>query len=107
MGGAALVGEQALQLGRLVRRPVPDDVEAAVAAPQVVVGAGHRIAETLLARRQAEGHVLEQLAMDRGCKRRLRDERPPGDVAGIERNSDQAGTAGGWWSAGHRLPPAD
>jgi hypothetical protein len=39
----------------------------------------------LLARRQAERHVVEQLAVNRRRKRRFRNERPPGDVAGIKR----------------------
>ena len=68
-----------------VGRPIPDHVVAAVAAAQIVVRPGHRIAEELLAGRQAERHVLEQLAMDRGRNGLLRQQRAPGDVAGIER----------------------
>src|SRR5215467_10809003 len=85
MTAAALVGEEPLQLGRLVSRPVPDDVVAAMAVAQVVVGTGHRIAEELLAGRQAERHHAKQLAMNRRRKRSLREQRPPSDVAGIER----------------------
>ena len=48
-------------------------VEAAVAGPQVVVGTGDRIAQELLAGRQAERHGFEQLAMDRGRDRLLGD----------------------------------
>ena len=70
---------------RSVGRPVPDHIVAAMAGPQVVVGPGHRIAEELLAGRQAERHVLEQLAMDRRRNGLLRQQRAPGDVAGIER----------------------
>ncbi len=85
VGRAAGVGEQLLQLGRFVRWAVPDHVETAVAGPQVVAGTGDGIAEALLARRQHEGHIAEQLAVDLGRKCRLGNERAPGDVAGIER----------------------
>ena len=70
---------------RLVRRAIPDHVVAAVARAQVVVGTRHRIAEELLAGRQAERHVLEQLAVDRRRNGLLRQQRTPGDIAGIER----------------------
>ena len=69
MSCAALVGEQPLQFGRLVGRPIPDHVVAAMAGPQIVVGAGDRIAEKLLAGRQAEHHVLERFAVDVGRHR--------------------------------------
>ena len=56
-----------------------------MAGPQIVVRAGHRIAEELLAGRQAERHELEQLAVDRRRDGLLRHQRAPGDIAGIER----------------------
>ena len=86
MRGAALVGQEMPQLGRLIGRPVPHDVVAAVAGAQVVVGPGHRIAEELLAGWQAERHVFEQLAMDIAREDRLGNERAPGHIAGIERH---------------------
>ena len=43
--------------------PVPDDIVAPVTGPQVVVRAGDRIAQHLLARRQAEGQGIEQIAV--------------------------------------------
>src|SRR5437660_12771765 len=85
MDRAGLVGEQMLQLAPFIRGPIPDDVVAAVAGTQIVVGSGDRIAQALLARRQTESHVTEQFAMDRACKCRLRNERAPRDVTGIER----------------------
>src|SRR5262249_1473593 len=85
VGGAARIGEEVLQFAALIRRPVPHHVVAAMARAQVIVGAGDRIAQTLLARRQAEGHVVEQLAMDCRCKRRLGNERAPRHVAGVKR----------------------
>ncbi len=72
---AAVVRQQAGQLDVLIRRPIPHDVVAALVRPQIVVGSGHRIAQKLLARRQAERHVGEQLAMDRRRDRVLGDER--------------------------------
>ena len=86
MGRAAFIGEQVLQLDLLVGGPVPDDVVAAVAGAQIVVGAGDRIAQALLSRREAERHVVEQLAMNRRWKRRLRNQRAPGHIAGIKRD---------------------
>jgi len=74
-----------LQLAVLIRRPVPDHVVAAVTRTQVIVGAGDRIAQALFARRQAERHVIKQLAMNRRCKRRLGNERAPRHVADVER----------------------
>ena len=71
MRRAALVGEQPWQFRALVRRPVPDHVVAAVPGPQVVVRPRHRIAEELLARRQAERHELEQVAMHVAAERRF------------------------------------
>ena len=85
MRHAALVGEQPLQLGFFVGRAVPHDIVAAVAGPQIIVGPGHRIAEKLLARRQREGHEREQVAMHVGRKIAFRNQRPPGAIAGIER----------------------
>jgi hypothetical protein len=55
-------------------RPVPDHVEPAMPGAQIVVGAGDRIAEELLPRRQAERHELEQLAMDRRRNGLLREQ---------------------------------
>ena len=107
MRRAALVGEQLPQLGRLVGRPVPDHVVAAVAGPQIVVRAGHRIAQELLARRQAERHVLEQLAMDVAAGT------PPRGSARARPHSRHraapapAGIAGGWSSGCRRRRPAD
>ena len=46
---------------RLVGGPVPHDVPAAVPGAQVVAGPRHRIAEELLAGRQAEAQPLESL----------------------------------------------
>jgi hypothetical protein len=46
-----------------VCRPVPDDVVAPVAWPQVITRTGHGVAEHLLAQRQAEPHGGEQFAM--------------------------------------------
>ncbi len=43
--------------------PIPDDIVAAIAGPQIIVGPRHRIAEKLFARRQAERHEFEKLAM--------------------------------------------
>src|SRR5262249_26785897 len=51
-----------------------------------MVGSCHRIGQTLLARGQAEGHDVEQLAMEGRRKRRLRNERAPGDVADVGRH---------------------
>src|SRR5499427_1707939 len=74
-----------LQLAVLIRRPVPDHVVTAVSRTQVIVGASDRIAQALFTRRQAERHVVEQLAMDRRRKRRLGNERAPRHVADVER----------------------
>ena len=81
-----LVGEQALELAGRVRRTIPDHVIAAVPGTQIVVRTGDRIAQKLLARRQAERHGVEQFAVDRRRKCRLGNERAPGHVAGIERH---------------------
>ena len=62
---AVLVGEKRRQFARLVGRPVPHDVVAALALAQLVVRPGDRIAETLLAGRQAERHLHKEFAMDR------------------------------------------
>src|SRR4029079_5592864 len=91
VGRAAFVGEQVLQLDLLVGTPVPEHVVAAGGGAQIVVGAGDRIAQALLPRRQAERHVVEQLAMNRWWKRRLRNQRAPGHIAGVER--DKVGQA--------------
>ena len=85
MGAAALVGQQTRQLFALARRAVPDEIVAPMPAPQIVVGPGHRIAEHLLVRRQAEGKVLEQLRVQRRRKVLLRHQPAPRRVAGIER----------------------
>ena len=52
---------------------------------KIVVRAGHWIAEDLLAGRKRERHVVEQIVVDRRREAFLRDQRPPGDVSGIER----------------------
>ena len=49
------------KLLRFVRRPVPHDVVTALPRPQIVVGARDRIAEKLLAGRQAERHRRKKL----------------------------------------------
>ena len=85
VGVAGVIGQQAREFGALVRRPVPHHVVAAMSGTQVIVGSRDRIAKTLLARRQAEGHEIEQLAVDRRWKRRFGDERAPGDVADVAR----------------------
>ena len=59
MQRAARVGEQALELRALLGRAVPDHVVAAMARAQVIVRTGDGIAETLLARRQAERHRIK------------------------------------------------
>jgi len=86
VGSAALVGEQPLQFGLLIGRPVPHHVVAAVAGAQIVIRAGHWIAEQLLARRQSERHVFEQVAMRIARNRTFRDHRAPRAIAGIERH---------------------
>ena len=91
----------------LVGGPVPDHVVAAVARAQIVVGTRHRIAQALLARRQAERHVLEQLAMDRRRKRLLGDERAPGHVAGIERRELRQALLADGGAHDRRRRPAD
>ena len=91
MRGAALVGEQPLQFRLLVGRPVPHHIVAAMAGPQIVVRARHRIAEKLLARRQPERHEFEQLAMGGGRNGAFRDQRAPGGIAGIERRRARQG----------------
>ena len=71
MRRAGLVREQMLQLVFFSRGAIPHDIVAAMAGPQIVVCAGHWIAKTLLASRQAEGHVLEQFPMNGSRKRHL------------------------------------
>ena len=71
MHDAGFVGQKPREFARFIRRPVPDDVVAAMAAAQIVVRAGHRIAEELLARRQTKRHRVNQFAMDRGRQRAL------------------------------------
>src|SRR5262249_17298545 len=73
------------EFGALVRRSVPDHVVAAMAGTQIIVGSGDRITQTLLPWRQAEGHEIEQLLMDRRWKHRLGNERAPSDVADVAR----------------------
>jgi hypothetical protein len=58
-----------------------------VSRPQIVVRPGHRIAEHLLVRRQAEREILEQRGVQRGREIRLVDQTAPGRVAGIERRT--------------------
>src|SRR6266487_2842284 len=81
-----LIGQQVRELGALVRGPIPDHVVAAVAGTQIIVGTRNWIAQALLARGEAECHVVEQLAVNRRWKRRLRDERAPSHVADIARH---------------------
>src|SRR5260370_28848726 len=50
-----------------------------------MVRARHWIAEDLLTGRKREDHVVEQIAVNRRWDDLLRNERPPGDVSGIER----------------------
>ena len=85
VGAAALVGQQARQFARLARRPVPDEIVAAVARAQIIVRPGDRIAEHLLVVGQAEREVLEQLPVQRGRKCRFGHQPAPGRVAGVER----------------------
>ena len=81
---AVRVGEKIDERPVGLGRPIPDDVVGAAADGGVVVAARHRIAEQLLAFRQAECVVLEYLAAA-GRHVALVDQRAPGDVAGIER----------------------
>ncbi len=85
MGDASLVGEQPLELHVRLGRAVPHEIVAPVPGPQVIVRPCHRIAEHLLARRQAERHVHEQFGVHRRRNRILRDEGSPGRIARIER----------------------
>ena len=85
MGDAGYVGQKPRQLVRFIRRPVPHHIVAALTDPQIVVRAGDRIAETLLARRQTERHRFEQFAMDRRRDRAFGKQRAPGHIAGIKR----------------------
>jgi hypothetical protein len=67
----------------LVSRPVPDDVVAPVAGPQVIAWTSDRIAQHLFAWRQAESQGVEQIAVQRWRKRMFRSERTPCHVSGI------------------------
>ena len=86
MQHAAFIGKQPGKFRRFVGRPVPDHVVAAPPRPQIVVGTGDRIAEKLLAGRQAEGHGIKEIMMDRRRQRVLSQHGAPGDVTGIERH---------------------
>ena len=57
------VSEKINQFARFLGRPVPDHVVAPMPRPQIVVLAGDRIAENLLARRQAKRHGVENVGM--------------------------------------------
>ncbi len=83
MPHSALVREQPLQFRAFVGGPVPHHVVTAVAGPQIVLRAGDRVAEELLARRQTEGHVFEQLAMHGHRKVPFGNESAPGRIARI------------------------
>ena len=87
MRDACVVGEEPRQFARFISRPVPDDIAAAVAFPQIAVRAGHRIEQALLAGRQGKCHRFEQLAMDRGRNGALRQQCAPRAIAGVERDS--------------------
>ncbi len=69
----------------LVGRAIPDHVVAQMAGTQIVVGAGHRVTQHLLARRQTEGHVTEDIAMHIARHRAFGNQRAPRHIAGIER----------------------
>ena len=72
---------QRLRIGR----PIPDDVVTAPAYRGIVVASGHRIADQLLALRQADRVEVENLAPDRRRHLRFVEHPAPGDIAGIER----------------------
>ena len=86
MRDAGSVGEQRRQF-RSPRPPGGTTPHCSGAGrPQLIVRPGNRITEALLAGRQAERHVHKELAVDRRRDGAFGQQRPPGDVAGIERH---------------------
>src|SRR3984893_15326685 len=82
---AAAVGKQAMQFLFLVGGPIPDEIVTALAGLKLVIGAGDRVAEHLLALRQAKREILEEIRVRARADFALRHEAAPGDVAGVER----------------------
>ncbi len=108
-GAVALTASVGAEVGELLGRgrPVPDDVVGALAGLGLVVAARHRIGEEQFARRQTIGVVGDQLGADRLRDVALVELGAPGDVAGIVRMQDPAGTARAPWSARRRRRSED
>jgi hypothetical protein len=76
MHAARGVGLHVGECGRGVDRAVPDEAIAPAAGSEVAKGAGHRIAEDVLAVEEAPSEAVEDSGMGRG--------REPGDAAGVD-----------------------
>jgi hypothetical protein len=84
VNGPVAIAQQVAQV-RGPGRTVPDPIVAPLAGPHVVIGARHRVAQHLLARRQREGETREQIPVGPSGDIRLGDEAAPGDVACVLR----------------------
>ena len=85
MDGAVDVGEEPRQLLGRVRRPVPDEIETALANYRFLVCTGHWIAQHLLPWGKAERKAIAERGPSRWRQLRLSHEPAPGDIPGVER----------------------
>ena len=67
-----------------IDRAVPDEAVPPASRSQVVEGAGHRIAEDVLAIEEAPSEAVEDCGMCGRRERRFLDRPAPGDVAGVD-----------------------
>ena len=67
-----------------VDRAVPDEAVPPAPRSEVVKGAGHRIAEDVLAIEEAPSEAVEDGGMCGGRERRFLDRAAPGDVASVD-----------------------
>ena len=84
MEAARGVGLHLCKRGCGIDRAVPDEAVTAQAGGEVVKGAGHRIAEDVLAIQEAPSEAVEDSGMCGGREPCFLDRATPGDVAGVD-----------------------